>query len=149
MREILFRGKRLDNGEQVYGDLVRIPHDMGSWSEPPSTELDWFITDSQYLTKEWIEVDPTTVGQYTGLVDGRGTRIFEADKCAFAVFDAFGADTQYTGIVMFDGGEWQLWASEDSPYYGSDGPFSLYAVRVQDDEFEVTGSIHDGQEAKP
>ena len=46
MRDILFRGKRLDNGEWVYGFYC---------------------------------VDPSTVGQYTGLKDKNGKRIFEGD----------------------------------------------------------------------
>ena len=69
MRNIEFRGQSVKNKEWVYGDLVRIPKDLGSYSEPPSLELKTCITDKNSLSKNPIEVIPETVGQYTGLED--------------------------------------------------------------------------------
>ncbi len=73
MREILFRGKRVDNGEWVYGSLV--------------TTLGWQIINGKrqkaYEIRDLLGncnlVAPYSVGQYTGLGDGFGYKVFEGD----------------------------------------------------------------------
>ena len=72
MREILFRGKRLDNGEWVEGNLFA-PDEVKHRKAP--TEI---LVGTNIVRISW-EVDPATVGQYTGLKDKNGRRIFEGD----------------------------------------------------------------------
>ncbi len=72
-RKTLFKGKRIDNGEWVEGFYVKC---RGHHYILPVYDEDHGF-DERYA--DWIEVDPETVCQYTGLTDESGRKIFEGD----------------------------------------------------------------------
>lgn len=85
MREILFRGKRLDNGEWVYG--TPIPYKSGT-----------VVMCREGQRNE--NVDHATVGQYTGLTDAHGRKIFEGDVLDF-INEYRGQNNKWKCVVEF------------------------------------------------
>ena len=78
MREILFRGKRTDNGEWVEGYFA-----TGKWYLDEKERYAILPTDLCFYPhceiSEWIEIDPETLCQYTGLNDRNGDKVFIGD----------------------------------------------------------------------
>lgn len=134
MRDILFRGKRLDNGEWIEGDLRH----GGYYLNDPDIYIVVCFADTviNYL------VDPDTVGQYTGLKDKNGKRIFEGDmlysiytrKNYPVVFGEYGFDDDY-GVEERSCGWFN---KEDNGYESPIGRTEDWAV--------IVGNIHDNPE---
>jgi len=81
MREILFRGKRLDNGEWVIGHLITDDRDgrkfiVSGIGYQCEEDID---SANRYIECFGFGVDPETVGQYTGMTDESKSKIFEGD----------------------------------------------------------------------
>ena len=130
MREILFRGKRLDNGEWVYGYYVHIG--------PVSCQRAYIIPE--YTSAIYVkEVDPSTVDQYTGLMDKNDKRIFEGDIVSTDIARPYLIVEFRDGCFMFncnDGGK---------DYYDIMLPI-LEDAQTEYKYGEIIGNIHDNPE---
>lgn len=134
MREILFRGKRVDNGEWVEGNY--------EWYHKPEK----YIISNPY-TGETKGVLPETVGQYTGLTDKNGKKIFEGDIITTTTLDTGDEQKAVVGFSNF------IDENNDDEYIGFyiefDGiktTITQLAMEEVKDRFEVIGNKWDNPE---
>lgn len=120
MREILFRGKRVSDGEWLLGSLICYTR---------KGELVCCIHGDYYSHA----IDPATVGQFTGLTDKNGKRIFEGDILQNEEGCLFGASYRFR--VEFCKGR----------FYGDSGG-DLTVCSSEMYLCEVIGNIHDNPE---
>lgn len=147
MREILFRGKRIDNGEWVEGSLVSF-RDKEKAILPSKSCVFFSHRKNVMCCEECIEVDPSTVGQYTELNDKNGKRIFEGDL--IKPFD----DEIDKIVVEFHHGDFLLCVYGERGYMGENGwieegnygVLECEPLSSCDDDIETIGNIHDNPE---
>ena len=131
MREILFRGKRIDNGEWVEGFYNHIPYGrFGKDEHMIQTVLENGKIGMLH------DIYPCTVGQYTGLKDKNGKRIFDGDVAK--VMQGKDKDIAYVG---FENGAFMLY-----PKTGNIYERTLWEYWYNDWDVEVIGNITDNPE---
>ena len=121
-REIIFRGKRIDNGEWTEGYLFKI------WNR---TFLLWGMTGD---VPNMVEVKPQTVGQFTGLTDKNGKKIFEGDIVKFS-HPAF--NKRRIGVISYEINETGFVLRYKGDYCW---------IAYIDEFYEVIGNVYDNPE---
>ena len=122
MREILFRGKVKNTNEWQYGDLRH-------W-----TKKSVGIHHQELHTT--LRVIPETVGQYTGLTDKNGTKIFEGDIVKIELYHPKGFANYEIGYIKYDDTKSRFIFCTNEGEYSYDNS----------DVFTVIGNIHDNPE---
>ena len=141
MREIKFRGKRIDNGEWVHGDLLherygiciqyivnKYPTGAGAPERKPLTE------------RHKVTVDPATVGQYTGLKDKNGKEIYEGDILDCSYVNPM-TGNKVERLFFVECGE----AAFVARCIGH-SPFGDIYLHFENTEGNIIGNIHDNPE---
>ena len=132
MREILFRGKRTDNGKWVEGEML---HDMQDrphlyWKTPKELPI---------VFSNHAIVDPGTLGQFTGLTDRNGVKIFEGDIVKH--YFNYHIPSAYSVGQIFWNAKKCRWSrtATDCDYFPE-----VWSSTSKD--YEVIGNIHDNPE---
>lgn len=136
-REILFRGKSLDTGEWVEGYLVKK-------IDPIYNDIETYYILNQKRDKfgvleplvTWTKVNAETIGQFTGLTDMNGVKIFEGDILKGQLDGEYPEDLTIVKVLWRHTG-WSIKQEgfDCEPLEKSDGYL-----------FEVVGNIHDNPE---
>lgn len=145
MREILFRGKSVNTGEWVEGSLIvrtYQPADDAPFQQYEIEDTTIGISPNDFMSGVYTTVDPDTVGQYTGLTDKNGKKIFEGDIVRHHN-DCPDLEIEEKGIVFFDK-KYCGWrrTSNGAFHHGITDTYRL----SQECCYEVIGNIHEKPE---
>ena len=124
MKEIKFRGKRLDNGEWIEGDLLRMNGHWFIFPDPAPGGIDKY------------EVDPATVGEFTGLKDKNGKEFYEGDVMEIPETEF---NAEIIGRVLFEEDAYYIIPLRGGHLWGLH-----WSLRKHD--AKIIGNIHDNPE---
>lgn len=129
MREILFKAKRIDNGEWVEGYYQKKYDFLG--------KRHLILHANGCVRWECVEIDPETLCQFTGLCDKNGKRIWENDILMAHLDESYPEDVTYETV------EWNVagWVGHETGSTDRE-----YLDKFDLEHFEVVGNIFDNKE---
>ena len=133
IREIIFRGKRKDNGNWVYGFLADYIAGIKASINP---EYMGVVDETNFYC-----VDPYTVGQYTGLTDKNGKRIFEGDIIRTKKYGKSIGRSNVNGFDIFS-----VIYSPAVFRIERESPPRVFNFVGNGADYEIIGNIHDNPE---
>lgn len=152
MINALYRGKRADNGEWVQGWLK--PYQNGGYDD--IKEYPRLCIQNGSLSKDIYEVIPETVGQWTGLTDKNGIKVFDGDIVKDDNLDTIllcdTRKSKRTGIAIVKYGLHDVpsddpfcWGKALGFYFDGDTLYPTPAMYEESDEFffEIIGNFYD------
>ena len=139
-REIKFRGKMIPENEWIFGTILRIPAPPVCFGKSETDKYYIQFPDPRYMP-DWNmpykmvqgEVNPETIGQYTGLKDKNGKEIWENDIVEITrecIYDK--------GIIVFKNGCFFIKSKENL--------LALYNCELNNYKVKVIGNIYDNSE---
>lgn len=141
MRKILFRGKKIENGEWVYGDLIQLSEYDSYWYILPNGVSAEMYEKEPYPFRQndvmcevaLAKVFRETIGEYTGLTNKNGTKIFEGDIIKAPRFNTYPYGVLFENAHFVIRDEW-----------GNRIKTEQWAVNHL--EAEIIGNVHDNPE---
>lgn len=145
MREYEFRGRRVDNNEWIYGSLVVANDNINNgkcYILPHITDFSYGDNGNRCRIGCFIEVDGSTVGQYTGVKDKNDVKIFEGDILQGNWYSYEEPTDSIFGIVEYFEG-WCAFIIHD---HEMDVLAELTGNGSYHYDFEVNGNIYENPE---
>lgn len=148
MREIIFKGKRKDNGEwiywNIYGELCRLSGKRARLEIPKTAGESYY----HYIYQIRQLILPESISEFSGLTDKNETKVFEGDIVKFTD-SLFGYS--HTGMVCFNEGsfciKYEYWNKERFHRIGQTEKWQdMGASAVITYQYEVIGNIYDNPE---
>lgn len=140
MREIIFRGKRIDNGEWEYGHYAVLK------------EGHTIINSDGNGLFFFNLVDPETVGQFTGLIDKNGKEVYEGDIIHYRYLPGEGLfNIEQNGIIRWEKVGWYFEGLDDDGTRGGwqvwlTGMPGMGILNEPNELIEVIGNVHENPE---
>lgn len=131
MREILFKAKRIDNGEWVEGYYLRDQYHIGG------KDIIFYRKDSDRFTVYTNIIDIETLCQFTGLTDKNGNKIWENDILMAHLDEFYPEDTTCETVE---------WGFAGFVVHEANSTDREYLDKFDLENFEVVGNIFDNKE---